>query len=130
VFATLAITRAALYDTDVNLVKINALKQGNAVPSSLDAYVINLSVTDQGEYRWVTEFNEYVIKDVSSIKKEIFKQQELGLLPKDKQLTKVLLHIDKKAEWDPIAQLIFAIRDAGFQIHPVYEPDDHHAKKI
>jgi biopolymer transport protein ExbD len=119
-----------LYDTDVNLVKINALKQGNAVPSSLDAYVINLSVTDQGEYRWVTEFNEYVIKDVSSIKKEIFKQQELGLLPKDKQLTKVLLHIDKKAEWDPIAQLIFAIRDAGFQIHPVYEPDDHHAKKI
>lgn len=130
VFATLAITRAALYDTDINLVKVNEATHGSAVPASRDVYVINLSVTDQGEYRWITEFNEYLIRDISSIKKEIYKQQELGLLPKDKQLTKVLLHIDKNAAWDPIAQLIFAIRDAGFQIHPVYEPDDSHAKKI
>ncbi len=130
VFATLAITRTALYDTDVNLVKLNSLKQGRSLPAYSDSYIINLSVTDKGEYRWITEFNEYLIEDVKAVKQEIAKQQELGLLPKDKERTKVLLHIDKNATWEPIAQLIFAIRDAGFHIHPVYEPDDHRTKKF
>ena len=44
------------------------------------------------------------------------------MLGKDKAKTEVLLHIDKQAPWESISQLIFAIKEMGFNAHPVYEP--------
>jgi len=130
VFATMAITRAALYDNEVNLVKVapekEALSSGAEKP-----YLVNVSITEDGKYKWLTEVSEFFMENPASIKKELLKQQQLGLLPEEASQTKVLLHIDKNARWEPIAQAIFTIREAGFHIHPVYEPQEQgQAKRL
>ena len=124
VFATLAVTRAALYDNKIKLVKIHPAVENSSVAGQNDSYIVNLSVNEKGEYKWITEFNEYIIPSVAAIQQELLKQQSLGLIPKDNGRTKVLLHIDKSAQWEPIAQVIFAVRQSGFDIHPVYDMED------
>lgn len=125
VFATLAVTRSALFDNDIQLVKIKAQENVVDMTASREQYIINLSIDEEGRYKWITEFNEYWIESVTGIKQELQRQQVLGLLPKEKEKTKVLVHIDKHSQWDPIVQLIFAIREIGFEIHPVYDYDEH-----
>jgi len=122
VFATLAVTRAALFDSEVNLVKTRSLESQSPFSAQNDFYTVNLSVTEEGHYKWLTENSEFLMESVATIQQELLRQQELGLLPKEKEKTKVLLHIDRHAEWAPISQVIFAVRDAGFSIHPVYDP--------
>lgn len=124
VFATLAITRAALFDTEVSLVKLKTEKESLLPPSHPQNYLVNISVTEEGQYKWITEINEFLIENPQGIQKELFKQQSLGLLPHEKEQTKVLLHIDKNARWEPIVQAIFSVREAGFQVNPVYEPEE------
>jgi biopolymer transport protein ExbD len=124
IFATLAITRTALFDSEVNLVKVHPVQEKSAQEGFNENYVVNLSVTAEGKYKWITEFNEYLIDSVKGIQQELIQQQNLGLLPKEKEQTKVLLHIDKQAQWEPIAQVIFAVRETGFAIHPVYDLDE------
>lgn len=124
VFATLAITKAALYDSEIQLVKVQPASEHSTLIGQNDYYVINLSVDADGKYKWITEFNEYWIESVKGIQTEIKKQQELGLLPKEKEKIKVLLHIDREAKWEPISQIIFAVRQVGVEIHPVYDYDE------
>lgn len=124
VFATLAVTRTALFDTEVNLVKVKQQKSGSSDAAYANSYTINLSVTDNGRYKWITEFNEYYMENLQAIKEELSKQEQAGILPADKTKVKILLHIDKKAQWEPIAQAIFEIKKTGYSIHPVYELDD------
>ena len=125
VFATLAVTKAALFDSQVQLVKVQASSQNTAaIIGHNDYYIINLSVNAEGKYKWITEFNEYLMTGVNEIQHELKRQQDLGLLPKEKQKTKVLLHIDKSAQWEPISQVIFGVRQSGFEIHPVYDYDE------
>jgi biopolymer transport protein ExbD len=126
VFATMAITRAALYDNEVNLVKISPEKEALSARSSgtEKPYLVNVSISEDGKYKWLTEVSEFIMKNPASIKKELFKQQQLGLIPEESSQTKILLHIDRNAKWEPIAQAIFTLREAGFHIHPVYEPED------
>ncbi len=121
VFATLAVTKAALYDSEIELVKVLPTSERSSVIGQNDYYIINLSVNENGEYKWITEFNEYLIEGVAGVENELKKQLELGLLPKEKERTKVLLHIDREAKWEPISQIIFSVRQAGFEIHPVYD---------
>lgn len=123
VFATLAVTRAALYDNEVKLVKMTPSQENPfRTADQGQFFIVNLSVNKQGQYKWISEMKEYLMEDVQAIRHELIKQQELGLLPKEKEKTKVLLHIDRNAEWEPIAQVIYAVREAGFSIHPVHEP--------
>jgi biopolymer transport protein ExbD len=124
VFATLAVTKAALYDSEVQLVKVQPATEHSPFLGQNDYYIINLSVNEEGQYKWITEFNEYLIDGVKGIQNELKKQQDLGLLPKEKGRTKVLLHVDQNAKWEPISQLIFSVRQAGFEIHPVYDYDE------
>jgi biopolymer transport protein ExbD len=124
VFATLAVTRATLFDSDINLVKVTSLESPSDTLANDDLSIINLAVTSTGQYKWVTEFNEYLMENISSIEQELTKQQKLGLLPSEHEKTKILLHVDKKAEWEPVVQLIFALKKSGFQISPVYESDE------
>lgn len=121
VFATLAITKAALYDTEIDLVKVNTEKEA-PFTSPEQPYLVNLSITEEGRYKWLTEISEFFMESPKAIAQELVKQQKLGLIPSDAKQTKVLLHIDRNAKWEPIAEAIVAIREAGFQIHPVYEP--------
>lgn len=121
VFATLAVTRAALFDSEVKLVQVRPHEKNSPLPAQNDVYTIHLSVTEEGKYKWITETSEFLMEKVAAIPQELSKQQELGLLPKEHEKTKVLLHIDRNAKWAPIADVIFAVRDAGFTVHPVYE---------
>jgi biopolymer transport protein ExbD len=124
-FATLAVSRASLYDTKLSLVQLKTEEGAVAVKKTEDPHQINLSITQNGEYKWVTEIQTYPMQDLKRIKKELDYQYKIGLLPKDKQQTQVLLHIDKNAAWEPVAKLIFAIREEGFEAFPVYEPDEN-----
>lgn len=123
VFAVLAVTRTALYDSEVNLVKMDTQAPLPSIAGSQPGVTILLSINHEGQYKWVTEFNEYLIDGVEGIKKELVRQQEQGLLPLENEKIKVLLHIDKEAQWESVAKVIFAIKEAGFQISPVYCPD-------
>jgi len=122
VFSILAITRTTLFDSEVNLAKVGEKDLlYPEVKNPEDVKVINLSVTQKGAYKWITEFNEYSMEGVSSVLGEIATQKHLGLLSKDSSKTKIFLHVDKKAEWDPVVQLIYSLRKKGHPVHPVYE---------
>lgn len=123
VFAVLAVTRTALYDSEVNLVKMDTQAPPPLMAETQPGHTVLLSVSNKGQYKWVTEFNEFVLETVESVKGELMRQEQLGLLPGDRSRTKVLLHIDKEANWDSIARIIFAIKETGYQIHPVYAPE-------
>lgn len=119
--AVLAITRTALYDSEVSLVKMDVNSSTTAVSSYPAASTILLSINDQGKYKWVTESDEFIFDQVSAIKNELLRQQKDGLLSKEN--TKVLLYIDQNAKWQSIATIILAVKELGFQISPVYSPE-------
>lgn len=120
VFATIAMTRTALYDSEVNLAVITPPDKKSAEEEK--RYTVVLSVDESGHYKWITEMNEFKIDTATEVQKQLVKQQEEGLLPRETEKIKVLLHIDKDAHWQPIVDLIFKVREVGFEIHPVYEP--------
>jgi biopolymer transport protein ExbD len=119
-FATLAVSRAALYDTEVELVELKA-ENGAASLRAKEIQQINLSITDTGGYKWLTEFQEYSMQTVLEIQEELARQYQIGALAEDKDKTEILLHIDKRAPWEPIANAIFAVREIGFNARPVYD---------
>ena len=123
VFATLTITRTALFDSEISLANVSKKEFTEAAVDTLD-YTVNLGITKTGQYKWITEFNEYVMQDIPSILQELSKQQQLGLLSLDTSKIKILLHVDKKAEWDPVVQLIYSLKKTGYPIHPVYEKNE------
>lgn len=126
-FASLAISRVAMRDTDIELVKSQSQEQDIAratFDKGVEYKLINLNVTNNNEYKWVTDIRDYKMDSAQDIRDELVRQYERGLLPEDLGNTKVLVKIDKKASWEPILQLIFAVRDAGFDVYPVYEPEE------
>lgn len=123
VFAVLVVTRTALYDSEVSLVKMDTQAPPPSMAGAQGGTTVLLSINHLGQYKWVTEFNEYLIEGVEEIKKELLRQQEVGLLPKETEKIKILLHIDKEAQWESVAKAIFVIKEAGFQISPVYCPE-------
>jgi len=122
-FATLALTRAALYDSSIDLAQVKTSDSNISDLNEKEIYKINLSIDTNGHYRWVTEFSEYLLQSPIQVQNEISKQFQSGLIPKDKQNTLVLLHIDRMAPWDSVARLIFAIKEIGFEVHPIYESE-------
>ena len=120
-FATLAVTRATLFDTKLDLVKLKKEKTSTLVYSKENNHQINLSVSKDGRYKWITEIKDYEMKDLKQVQNELFHHYNIGALPQDKSKTQILLHIDKKAPWENIVKLIFAIREAGFEAMPIYK---------
>jgi biopolymer transport protein ExbD len=118
-FATLAVSRAALYDSEIDLVQMKAQK-GAASLRAKDIHQVNLTITALGNFKWLTEFQEYPMESVQAIQEELARQHQIGALPQDKSKTEVLLHIDRKAPWGSVANAIFAIREVGFTARPVH----------
>jgi biopolymer transport protein ExbD len=128
-FASLAISRITTKDTEIDLVKVNyetasptVINSSNEYPNDLK--IINITISKESEYQWVTDIRDYKINSANEVKEELIKQYKRGLLPEDMSKTQVMLKIDKNAKWEPILKLIFAVRDAGFEVHPLYEPED------
>jgi biopolymer transport protein ExbD len=124
-FATLAVTRTSLFDTSLNLVQLNQENFGSKVYQQNDIYQINLSIAKNGKYKWITDANHYPMESVGHIQKEIIKQLRLGYIPEDKTKTKILIHIDRDAPWSTIADLLFSMKELGFDAHPVYKQEKH-----
>lgn len=119
-FATLAISRAKLFDSEVSLVTLKPSEK-KAVHSQ-EIFQINLSISANGEYKWLTEYEEYPMDGIVAIQQELARQYQIGVLSPDKEKTEIRLHIDQKTPWKPIAEAIFAVRELGFKAYPVYEP--------
>lgn len=121
VFASLAVTRIMTRDLDVDLVKSKT-----EVPSPLnnhrDFKLIHITILEDGQYKWVTEIRDYPLRSPQEIAEELLRQYQKGLLPEDKLKTQVMLKIDKNTRWEPILQAMLAIREAGFEVRPIYEP--------
>jgi len=125
-FATLAISRATLYDSDITLAELKPEKEKTPLRSKREIQQIHISINEKGAYKWLTELQEYPMGNVHAIQEELSRQYQIGALAKDKVNTEILLHIDKSAPWDSIAQVIFGVREIGFDAHPIYEPLDKH----
>ena len=121
-FATLAVSRASLHDAEIDLVHLKKEAGSELLNSSRNMQQINVSITAEGRYKWLTEFHEYPMEDLPALQAELTRQYQVGALPLDKAKTEVLLHIDQKAPWSAIAHAIFGIRELGFSARPVYEP--------
>lgn len=119
-FATLAVSRSNIFDTKLDLAKLKREGESKQVAYQ-QGFNININVTSNGQYFWVTEIHDYQMETIEKIQKELLYQYNLGVLPKEKQFTKVLLHVDKKAPWESVAKLVFAVREVGFDAYPVYE---------
>ncbi len=122
-FATLAVTRITTKDTDIDLVEIKPETMSTTAQGNSDLKTVNITINSEGKYKWVTDVKDYPMNSPDEIKDELLKQYDKGILPEDKLLTQILLKIDKNATWEPILKAIFAIRDAGFEVRPVYEPE-------
>ena len=121
-FATLAVSRASLYDTRLTLVKVHTeAADHRLVPNPGEVHNVNLGINDRGEYMWITEINDYPMVAVEAIQNELLYQYQLGVLPFEKEQTRVLLHIDKNAPWEPIARLVYGIQEIGFDARPIFE---------
>ena len=123
-FASLAISRVTTKDTEIELVKVKPESGASLVQSEEDFKVINITLNEDGKYKWVTEIHDYEMDSAEAISEELARQYERGLLPEDKLRTQVLLKIDKKAQWEGILKVLFSIRDVGFEVRPIYEPEE------
>ncbi len=123
IFAIGAVTRSALNESDIHLVETQHREHPNSVEAN--AHVVDLTITKEGGYRWWDAGRHNLIDDPSKIRAELIQQQQDGFLPEDKENTKILLHIDQGAPWHAIAKLLIAVKDSGFQVHPVYEITDY-----
>ncbi|MFZ0564777.1 MAG: biopolymer transporter ExbD [Chlamydiales bacterium] len=121
VFASLAVSRVMMRDTDIDLVKSKS-EASPSINDHQDYKFINIKVLESGMYTWVTEIRDYPMQSVEEVSQELLRQYSRGLIPQDKLKTVILLKIDKSARWEPILQLMLAVQEAGFLIRPVYEP--------
>lgn len=121
VFASLAVTRAVIQDTEIDIVKLKTDLPGK-LDNPFDYKLVTVAILEDGTYKWMTEIRDYPMRSPSEIVQELGQEYEKGILPADKLKTQILLKIDRKAKWEPILQAVIAIREAGFEVRPVYEP--------
>lgn len=121
VFASLAVSRIVMRDTEVELVR-SKIESPSSLRNLRDTKLIHISINQEGSYKWVTEIRDYPLATAQAIANELTDQHKRGLLPEDKLKTQVLLKIDREAKWEPILHAILAIRESGFAVHPIYEP--------
>jgi biopolymer transport protein ExbD len=123
VFASLAVTRIVLKDTEIDLVRSKVEAHSpTSLRSGQDLKLIHVSVMQNGNYKWVTEIRDYPMETAEEVAAELLSQYDKGLLPKDKLQTQVLLKIDREAQWEPILKVLLAVKELGFEVRPVYEP--------
>lgn len=121
IFASLAVSRIVMRETEIELVKSTS-EAGSRTTPTHEFKLIHITVAEDGSYKWVTEIRDYPMSTADEIALELIRQKSQGLLPEDPLKTQVLLNIDQKARWEPILNVMLAIKEAGFEIRPVYEP--------
>jgi biopolymer transport protein ExbD len=123
-FATLSISKSTLYDANIHLASSNPTESAFPLQASKETEQVHISINPQGQYKWLTEFDEYPMNTIGDIQQELLRQYEIGVLPKDKEKAEVLLHIDKNAPWESIVSLLVSIRELGFTAYPLYQSEN------
>ncbi len=121
IFASLAVSRIVMKDIDIELVQAQH-QMSSTLNKGEDYKLINISVAENGSYKWITEIRDHPMESAAAIAAELESQYAKGLLPADKLRTQILLKIDRQARWEPILNVLLAIRESGFEARPVYEP--------
>ena len=121
VFATIAITRNVVQDSALQLVRALPEKESTTAPHHKSSHLVNLSINHLGKYKWLSENGEIFLDNAKAVGTTIASLKKQGVLPAQPHQVKILLHIDKSAPWQPIADVIFAVCEAGYDIHPVYQ---------
>ncbi|MCP5470221.1 MAG: biopolymer transporter ExbD [Chlamydiales bacterium] len=122
IFASLAVSRIVMRDTDIELVQSH-VEDTTSLAMSPEYKMINITVDQNGRYKWVTDIRDHSMETADEIAAELESQYAKGLLPEDKLKTQVLLKIDREAKWEPILKVLLSVRESGFEIRPVYEPE-------
>jgi biopolymer transport protein ExbD len=120
VFASLAVSRIVIHDTEIELVKSNLCP--STALSNQTYKLVHITVSADGSYKWISEIKDYPMESAEQIAQELLRQYKKGILPEDKLQTQVLLKVDKDARWEPILNVLLAVKEAGFEIRPIYEP--------
>ncbi len=119
-FVSLSVTRTTTQEADLELAKAKA--PGGSFAKNQEK-VIQIAVLENGQYKWATKLRDHPIATAGELAEELKRQYAKGLLPQDKQKTKIVLKIDKEATWEPILQALLAIRECGFEAKPLYVPE-------
>ena len=70
IFAVVAITRKALYDSHVTLVRHDSENFATASPKGKDTQTVNLSISSDGQYKWLeTSSNPLIFDSIETVKK-------------------------------------------------------------
>ncbi len=123
-FASLAVSRVATKEMDIDLVKIEEKNGATVQRGETDRKVIHVSISPSGQYLWSTDLHDYEMSSTEEITKELESQYQRGLLPHSRDKTSLLLKIDRSAPWEPIARLVYEVRTKGFDIRPIYQVDE------
>ncbi len=129
-FATLAISKATLFDSEITLAQLKKEQGKSPIKTQSQMQQIHLSIGPTGAYKWLSKFQDYPMENVQAIQEELSRQFEHGILAQDKRKTEILLHIDKTAPWEAVANAIFGVRELGFQAYPVYEELDRKTSQL
>ncbi|MCB1135480.1 MAG: biopolymer transporter ExbD [Chlamydiia bacterium] len=123
-FATLAVSRVTTRDTNIDLVEIRPEVGASLTANDAEQRTVTLKIAADGAYAWVAELRDYPLDSPVAVTEELQRQYQKGILPEDPKKTFVMLKIDKTASWDAVMRMVFAVRDAGFEAHPVYLPEE------
>ncbi len=118
-FASLAASRNSLQETRVDIVSVERENKSSQESKDVES-IVQIIINKNNALSWVTEIKDYPMASANAIQKELERQVAVKTLRAGKH-TKVLLKIDKEANWEAILEVIFAIRKAGFESYPLYE---------
>ena len=70
-FATLAVTRITLFDTQLDLVQLSKEPNASQVVPSTENMHLNIGISNEGDYRWITDIHDYPMENAEKIQKEL-----------------------------------------------------------
>ncbi len=120
VFATLAALRTMVMDKELSLAEALPQKESASSAAPYATTAMHLSINHLGKYKWLSGNSELILSNPHALAQTLAYLKKQGVLPCPGKMT-ILLHIDKSAPWQPVADAIFTVREAGYDIRPVYQ---------
>ena len=112
-FATLAVSRAALYDSEVELTQLKPEK-GAASLRTKEVHQIHLSIASDGSFKWLTEFQQYPMETVLDIQEELAREYKTGLFLRIKLKQKYYSTSIKRLHGDRLQKLFLEFEKWDF----------------
>jgi biopolymer transport protein ExbD len=119
IFAAVAISRKAIYSTNINLIRHES--SSSVMNKESSCHTLHLGISPSGTYELFDRDRKEIFTDIEGVKTALLDQIQRGVLSQNRSQNHLLLHIDQEAKWSPIAQLISVMHEEGFTLYPVYE---------